>query len=270
LKQKRYATVKDTCCLEKAFSRQTISQRQKVKEMLMDEISRELEELASPEEKDKRTCWELQYQEKPRLHGTPTDSIRKISAKSFLKVKMKPKEEIFKLCEELLSTGYIEERTVAFDWAFRLQKNYAESDFHTLESWLKKYVHSWGACDDLCTHALGAFILQFPKFISNTKEWAKSANRWIRRASAVTLIYSIRRGKHLEYVFEIADSLLTDKDVMVQKGYGWMLKEATKHYPQEVFDYVLKNRKEMPRTSLRYAIEKLSPTLKKEAMKKEI
>jgi 3-methyladenine DNA glycosylase AlkD len=181
---------------------------------------------------------------------------------------MKPKEEIFQLCEKLLNTGYVEERTVAFDWAFRLKKNYAESDFRILESWLKKYVQSWGACDDLCTHALGAFIFQFPKSVSKVKEWAKSTNRWARRASAVTLIYSIRRGKHLEHVFEIADSLLMDKDVMVQKGYGWMLKEATKHYPQEIFKYVMAHRKEMPRTSLRYAIEKLSPTLKKKAMNK--
>ena len=241
-----------------------------MKEMLIDEISKELEGLSSPEEKDKRTRWELQYQEKPKLHGTPTASIRKISKKFFPKVKMKPKEEIFQLCEKLLSSGYIEERTVAFDWAFRLKKNYAESDFYILESWFKKYVHSWGACDDLCTHALGAFIFQFPRFISNVQEWAKSANRWARRASAVTLIYSIRRGKHLEHVFEIASRLLKDKDVMVQKGYGWMLKEATRHYPQEVFKYVMMHRKEMPRTSLRYAIEKLSPALKKEAMKKEI
>ena len=262
--------LKDTCRLEKALNGNTFSRGWKVKEMLIDEISKELEELSSPEEKNKRTHWELQYQEKPRMHGTPTESVRKISARFFSKVKMKSKEEVFQLCEELLSSGYIEERTVAFDWAFRLRKSYVEFDFYILESWLKKYVHSWGACDDLCTHALGAFIFQFPKFISNVKEWANSANRWTRRASAVTLIYSIRRGKHLEHVFEIADSLLKDKDVMVQKGYGWMLKEATRHYPQEVFKYVMIRRKEMPRTSLRYAIEKLSPALRKEAMKKEI
>jgi 3-methyladenine DNA glycosylase AlkD len=63
--------------------------------------------------------------------------------------------------------------------------------------------------------------------------------------------------------------LSTDQDVMVQKGYGWMLKEASNHYPKEVFDYVMKNRREMPRTALRYAIEKLSPEHRIEAMKKE-
>ena len=130
-------------------------------------------------------------------------------------------------------------------------------------------MHSWGACDDLCTHALGAFIFKFPEFIQKTKEWTKSKNRWIRRASAVGLIYSIRRKKHLKATFEVADAVLTDQDIMVQKGNGWMLKEASNSYPKEVFDYVMKNKKEMPRTALRYAIEKLSPELRTKAMKKE-
>ena len=134
--------------------------------------------------------------------------------------------------------------------------------------WLLKHVHSWGACDDLCTHALGAFIHQFPEFIQKAREWTRSENRWVRRASAVCLIYSVRRKEHLLDIFETADSLLTDQDTMVQKGYGWMLKEASNHYPEEVFDYVMRNRREMPRTALRYAIEKLSPEHRMEAMKR--
>ena len=69
-------------------------------------------------------------------------------------------------------------------------------------------------------------------------------------------------------VFEIADILLLDKDDMVQKGYGWMLKEASNHEPKKVFEYVMRHKKEMPRTALRYAIEKLSPDLRKQAMAK--
>ncbi|MCW4043071.1 MAG: DNA alkylation repair protein [Candidatus Bathyarchaeota archaeon] len=114
-----------------------------------------------------------------------------------------------------------------------------------------------------------AFIFQFPEYISKVKEWTRSANRWTRRASAVVLIYSIRRKKGLGSIFEIADALLADQDIMVQKGYGWMLKEASNHYPEEVYDYVMRNKKEMPRTALRYAIEKLSSELKKQAMKGE-
>jgi 3-methyladenine DNA glycosylase AlkD len=237
--------------------------------LIVQEIRNELEKRSNLEEKEKRIHWEKQYQERPKLYGIPSPTVRKISSKFFQKIKRETKKEIIQLCNDLLESGYSEERTIAFDWAFRLRKLYEESDFQLLETWLKKHVHSWGACDDLCTHALGALILQFPKFIQKTREWTRSKNRWTRRASAVSLIYSIRRKKHLRPVFEIADALLTDQDIMVQKGYGWMLKEASNKYPKEVFDYVMRNKKEMPRTALRYAIEKLSPEFRREAMKRE-
>lgn len=237
--------------------------------MIVQEIRDRLEKHSNPEERRKRIHWEKQYQEMPKLYGVPSPIVRKLSSEFFQKVKKKPKQEILQLCDDLLESGYSEERTIAFDWAFRLRKMYEKSDFQLLEAWLTEHVHGWGACDDLCTHALGAFICQFPEFIQKTREWTRSKNRWVRRASAVCLIYSVRRKEHLGDVLETADALLTDQDIMVQKGYGWMLKEASNHYPKEVFDYVMKNRREMPRTALRYAIEKLSPEHRIEAMKRE-
>jgi 3-methyladenine DNA glycosylase AlkD len=56
---------------------------------------------------------------------------------------------------------------------------------------------------------------------------------------------------------------------MVQKGYGWMLKEAANISPKEVYDFVMKRKQIMPRRSLRYAIEKMPPAWKKKAMKKD-
>jgi len=54
---------------------------------------------------------------------------------------------------------------------------------------------------------------------------------------------------------------------MVQKGYGWLLKETSRRYQHEIFEYVVKNRKRMPRTALRYAVELMPKTLKYEAMR---
>jgi len=237
--------------------------------MIVQEVKNRLEKYSNPEKaRRKRVHGEKLYQEIPKLYGVPTPFVRKLSSEFFKKVKKQPKQEILQLCNDLLVSGYSEERTIAFDWAFQLRRMYKEPDFRFLENWLMKHVLGWGACDDLCTHALGAFIYQFPEFIQKTREWTRSKNRWVRRASAVCLIYSVRRNEHLKDVFETADALLSDQDIMVQKGYGWMLKEASNHYPKEVFDYVMKNRREMPRTALRYAIEKLSPEHRIEAMKR--
>ncbi len=237
--------------------------------MIVQKIRDTLKKHSIQEERRKRIQWEKQYQEAPRIYGIPSAVVRKISSRFFKKIRNKPKQEIFQLCHELLESDYSEERTIAFDWAFRLQRQYEKHDFQLLETWLMKHVHGWGACDDLCTHALGIFVYKFPEFIQKTREWTRSKSRWARRASAVCLIYSVRRREHLRKVFKTADALLTDPDVMVQKGYGWMLKEASNHYPKEVFNYVMKSKKEMPRTALRYAIEKLPHEERKEAMKKE-
>jgi 3-methyladenine DNA glycosylase AlkD len=91
----------------------------------------------------------------------------------------------------------------------------------------------------------------------------------MRRASAVCLIYSCRRGEQLRDVFQVTDTLLTDKEDLVQKGYGWMLKEAADSNRDKVFAYVMKRKDVMPRTALRYAIEKMPPAMKKRAMAKD-
>lgn len=149
-----------------------------------------------------------------------------------------------------------------------MRRHYQKEDFKPFEFWLKKYVNDWESCDDLCTHAFGAFIYQFPEFLPKIKKWAGSSNQWLRRASAVVLIYSLRKGKYLNEAFSMAKTLMKDNEDLVQKGYGWMLKEASNLYPKEVFNFVVKNKKIMPRTALRYAIEKLPGNMKKEAMKK--
>jgi 3-methyladenine DNA glycosylase AlkD len=82
------------------------------------------------------------------------------------------------------------------------------------------------------------------------------------------LIIPAKNVKFLQDIFEISDILHSDKDDMVQKGYGWMLKAASQAHQDEVFNYVMKRKATMPRTSLRYAIEKMSPELKAQIMLK--
>jgi 3-methyladenine DNA glycosylase AlkD len=127
-------------------------------------------------------------------------------------------------------------------------------------------VDNWAKCDTLCNHTLGTFVEMHPEFIENLAGWARSENRWLRRASAVTLILPARKGLFLKEVFEISDILLMDKDYMVQKGYGWLLKETSKKHQSEIFDYVMKQKAKIPRTALRYAIEKMPVEMRRKAM----
>ncbi|MDD5127640.1 MAG: DNA alkylation repair protein [Dehalococcoidales bacterium] len=208
------------------------------------------------------------FKEAVKVYGVKTALVEKMAAQRYAEIKHFSKQEVFAICEELLKSDYMEEAFIAFAWAYRRREEYQPEDFTLFESWLEQYVNNWAKCDTLCNHTVGAFVEKYPQYIANLKQWTASPNRWLRRASAVTLIIPARRGAFLKEVLEITDRLLLDKDDLVQKGYGWLLKEAGREHQQEVFDYVMRYKKEMPRTALRYAIEKMPADLKRQAMQR--
>jgi 3-methyladenine DNA glycosylase AlkD len=208
------------------------------------------------------------FKEEVRLYGVRTGAVRSIITQYFRKVRDRDKQEIFRLCEELLESGYMEEAIIAYDWAARMSARFLPEDFAVLERWLFTYVSNWAECDTLCNHAIGSFIERYPEYIAKLKGWTGSKNRWVRRGAAVTLVLPARRGRFLDELFAIADLLLTDSDDLVQKGYGWMLKEASKAHRDAVFEYVMARRDVMPRTALRYAIEKMPPKMRRQAMER--
>jgi len=208
------------------------------------------------------------FKEEIKSYGVKVTTVTKISKKFFRQIKHLSKDTIFGFCEELLKSGYIEEAFVAYRWSDYLKEGYEPEDFVVFERWLNTYVSNWAECDTLCNHTLGTFVEKYPEYVEKLKLWAQSQNKWVRRGAAVTLILPARKGLFLEDVFEIADKLLLDGDDLVQKGYGWMLKEASKQHRQEVFNYIMENKDKMPRTALRYAIEKMLQQLRKQAMEK--
>ena len=203
-----------------------------------------------------------------RFHGVKSARVRQIAKTYFAEVRDLPKEQLFALCESLLQTGYLEESSIACDWVKRFHTQFKPKDWTIFERWIDAYIANWASCDTFCNHTVGTFLEMYPQYVSRLRTWAKSKNLWKRRAAAVSLIIPARKGLFHENVFELAEILLLDSEDMVQKGYGWMLKEAGNSDQQAVFQFVMKHRRVMPRTALRYAIEKMPKSLKERAMKK--
>jgi 3-methyladenine DNA glycosylase AlkD len=206
--------------------------------------------------------------EQAPVYGVKSAAVRKIAKAIFSGIKELSKSDIFALCDSLWKSGYIEEIGVACEWSYAVRKQYLPEDFSIFEKWVDDCVNNWATCDTLCNHTVGAFIEMYPKFVTSLTNWSKSVNRWKKRASAVSLIIPARKGLFLTEIFEIADNLMSDPDDLVQKGYGWMLKAASDAHQTEVFDFVVSRKEIMPRTALRYAIEKMPPERRAEAMKK--
>ncbi len=208
------------------------------------------------------------FKEEIRCYGIKTATVVAIAKKYWKEVQSRDKTEIFSLCEELYQSGMMEEAFVVSAWAHLLSDRFDREDLAVFRRWIDTYITNWAECDGFCNHAMGDFFDKYPELIAELKRWTESRNRWMRRAAAVSLIVPAKHGKFLDDAIAIADLLLVDSDDMVQKGYGWLLKEASRKHTDEVFSYVMKNKKRMPRTALRYAIELMPKELKAEAMKK--
>jgi 3-methyladenine DNA glycosylase AlkD len=229
-------------------------------------INKIKDELIRNADEKTRIQGEKFFKENVKIYGLKAAQTEQIGKEYYKIITDKSKDNIFSLCEELWKSGFIEEAGIACMWSYNVRKQYVPVDFKVFERWVNKYVSNWAACDTLCNHSVGTFIEMYPSFVKELKRWAKSQSRWVKRASAVTLIVPARKGLFLDNIFEIADILHSDPDDMVQKGYGWMLKAASQAHQKEVFDYVMRKKKTMPRTSLRYAIEKMPADLKAKAM----
>jgi 3-methyladenine DNA glycosylase AlkD len=225
-------------------------------------------ELIDNADEETKLTGERFFKEPITMYGIKSATVIRIGENHFKTITDKNKSNIFLLCDELWKSGIIEESFVACNWSYKTKNQYEREDFKVFEKWVDKYVNNWASCDTLCNHNVGTIVEMYPDLISGLKRWAKSENRWVKRGSSVSLIVPARKGQFLEDIFEIADILHSDKDDMVQKGYGWMLKAASKVHQKEVFDYVIRKKKTMPRTALRYAIEKMPSELKIIAMAK--
>lgn len=226
------------------------------------------DELLKSTDEKTRASGQNFFKEKIKFYGVKTSDVTRISKECFKLIKDYEKSDIYSLCEILWQSGYLEESFVACSWSYYIHKQYEPDDFTIFARWINNYVNNWASCDTLCNHTVGEFIEMYPDQIERLKEFTSSGNRWVKRSSAVSLIIPARKGLFLDAIFEIADSLLEDKDDLVQKGYGWMLKAASEAHRMEIFDFVMKRKSIMPRTALRYSIEKMPEEMRKKAMMK--
>ncbi len=200
--------------------------------------------------------------------GVRSAQVRACANRHWPRIKAWDRDRLLDLAEALWASGVFEDGVVASHLLERAAKGSRPEDFDRFEAWLTAYVTNWAHCDVFCTHAFGQLLLRFPDLRPRILDWPDSPNRWARRASAVILIPLVKAGQGLDLALNTADRLLADPDDLVQKGYGWLLKVASHRFQQEVLAFVLARRATMPRTALRYALEKMPLDLRQEAMRR--
>lgn len=120
-----------------------------------------------------------------------------------------------------------------------------------------KHINNWDLIDLSSVEILGNYILEHPTYKRIIYKFSKSKNLWERRISIIST-FELIRNKQFTDSLKIAETLLCDKEDLIQKAVGWMLREIGKRELRTEESFLDQHYKVMPRTMLRYAIEKFS------------
>lgn len=116
-------------------------------------------------------------------------------------------------------------------------------------------VNNWDLVDTSAHVIVGGFLFDDPSLRDVLFEWVKSSHMWTRRVAVVSQLYFIRRGRFDE-ILKLCSMLMGDTEDLMHKACGWMLREVGKKDVGVLRLYLNENASVMPRTMLRYAIEK--------------
>ena len=172
--------------------------------------------------------------------------------------------------EHLLKSPIHEERLLAL---FILIRIYSKGDEAVkkgiYEFYLNntKFINNWDLVDASAEHIVGNFLLNKGK--NPIYGLAKSENLWERRISIMSTFCFIKHGQYSE-TLKISKILLYDKEDLIYKAVGWMLREVGKRNPPSEDEFLKEHYKEMPRTMLRYAVERFPESKRQRYLKGKI
>ncbi len=200
-----------------------------------------------------------------KCYGVAAPDVHALSAELYRLVKAAWNYgDAIDLCDLLVRDPELEAKAVGTLVLCRYKKAFTPALFSRVKAWLAAdRLDNWASVDTFCTDGMGAFLERYPVYVEKIKAWAFHPNRWVKRASLVSFIKLARKPGFLPAIYEISASVFPVDDDLVQKANGWLLREAGKADPARLERFLLEHGPAIPRTTLRYAIERFPPARRK-------
>lgn len=197
------------------------------------------------------------FKEEIKSRGWYTAELRKVAIR-FRRaiVQERGVDFLVQVADQLFRGRVLEEKALAVFLLEKLVDQLDDPEFHLFASWLPR-IRNWADHDALVHYLIAPMIAAKTARKKYVFVWAKSPDRWHRRAACVALIQGTRRKLFFPEIQRLSNLLLRDKDDMVQKGMGWLLRETAKADPTRTIPYLLEIRSKAPRLVLRTACETL-------------
>ncbi len=210
------------------------------------------------------------FKEEVKSHGWYTAALRAFARQQRREIlKEHDVEFLVQVADRLFTGRVLEEKIFAVLMLENLTRKLDERHFRLFESWIDR-ISTWADHDGLVHYLIAPMIAADQKRLPRVFVWAKSADRWHRRAACVALIQGRQQREYFAHTHRLSNSLLNDQDDMVQKGLGWLLRVTAKVDPEQTVPYLLSIRSRAPRLVLRTACETLSPAQKKLVLAKTV
>ena len=167
------------------------------------------------------------FKDKVKSLGIRTPVLRKLS-QEYVKAHRRSLDldDALAIGDRLIRCELLEEKAMAVLLAERFAGRLRPAHFAVFDRWID-YADNWATIDAICSIAIGKIVLRNGPPMDDLLAWAGDCNLWRRRAAAVSLVVSARRGMYLAESFRVADKLMGDGEDMVQKGVGSSWRCAT-------------------------------------------
>lgn len=196
--------------------------------------------------------------EKISLYGLKTPEVKRIERELSAGVRKSwTFAEAWAFCDLLMHDRHLESKAVGLSLLERYHGQFEEDLLSTAHDWLEKGLcANWAVTDALSTGVLWSLVERFKNLAGEFEKWRQSPNLWVRRAGVVVFVKCAGKGRHLDRIYRIVTALLSDSHDLIHKACGWLLREAGKADARRLEKYLLKHGPAIPRTTLRYAIER--------------
>ena len=167
--------------------------------------------------------------------------------------------DAMRFADALIADPYLETKSVGIEVVARYRRDFTPSLLPRWKRWLaNNHSANWATTDAMCGALIGPLLVRSPELAAQMRSWASHRNMWVRRAAIVSLIPLARKGQQLDLAYDVARQLHPDREDLIQKAVGWALREAGKPDPARLERYLRAHGPSIPRTTVRYAIERFS------------
>lgn len=200
--------------------------------------------------------------------GVTTPALRRLERELYQQVKGQwTFQDALAYCESLIGDKRQEAKTAGLLLLARYHKTFERDLLARFEAWLSNdHCDNWALTDALGTFVIALYLRRFPETLPEIKSWTRAENLWLRRAAAVSLVPLARKGERLNEAYAIAERLFEYPEDLIHKATGWLLREAGKADQARLKNFLLQHGARIPRTALRYAIERFPAAERKQLL----